>query len=247
MMMRNYLLLLLFTLGLGACASTVKVQVNAINNPAEPSPGKNYYMHNAQEANGDNELFFREFSIYFQHALKAKGYRRVEDRKAADFIINMSYGVSPGRTGIETYSWPIYETVGGETITYTQTKTDTTGTKTTTKGSVSVPLRVQRVGTQVESHSYTVYTHHVILEAHSLIHNDGKTKQGPLLWKVIVNRVTESTDLRESMPYMAAAAAPYLGGNTGRQKTITLKPDTPSVQEMRSLIPTKPAQKPESK
>jgi hypothetical protein len=246
MMIRNYLLLLLFTLGLGACASTVKVQVNAINDPAQPSPGKNYYLHNAQVADGDDELFFREFSVYFEHALKAKDYRRVEDRKDADFIINLSYGVSGGRTGIETYSWPIYETVGGETITYTETKTDSSGTKTTTKGSVSVPLRVQRVGTQVESRSYTVYTHHVILEAHSLTH-DGKIQEGPLLWKTIVNRVTESTDLRASMPYMAAAAAPYLGGNTGKQQTITLKPDTPSVQEMRSLIPANPAKKPESK
>jgi hypothetical protein len=232
--------LLLLSLGLGACASGIQVQVNAINDPAQPSPGKDYYLVNDQQDNGDDELFFQEFSTYFVQALKAKGYRRVDDRSQAQILIHFNYGVSGGRSGIETYSWPIYETVGGETITYIETKTDASGTKTTTKGSVSVPLRVQRVGSQIESRSYTVYTHHVVLEAHSLA-SDDKTQEGPLLWKTMVHHVSESNDLRASMPYMAAAAAPYLGQNSGKQRTVTLKPDAPEVQAMRRLIPAVPA------
>lgn len=226
---RKLILVLLFTFGLGACATTMDVQVNAINDPTQHAPGKTYFLKNAQTADGEDELFFREFATYFVHALKAKGYQRVKDPKDADMIIHFGYGVSEGRTGIHTYSWPIYETVGGETITYTETKTDASGTKTTTKGSVSVPLRVQRVGTQLESRSYTVFTHHASLEARG-------RKDNNLLWKAMTTLVTESTDLRASMPYLAAAAAPYLGGNSGKQRAVPLKRDDPAVVEMRRLI-----------
>lgn len=231
---RKFILASLFTLGLGACATAMNVQVNAINDPTQSVPGKAYYMKNAQTAGGEDELFFREFSTYFEHALQAKGYQRVEDPKSADLIIHFGFGVSEGRTGIHTYTWPIYETVGGETITYTETKTDASGTKTTTKGSVSVPLRVQRVGTQVESRSYTVFTHHASLEARG-------RKEHNLLWKAMITLVNESTDLRASMPYLAAAAAPYLGGNSGKQRTVSLERDNPAVVEMRRLIQPAPA------
>lgn len=214
---------------LAGCATGVTVQVNAIADSEIQAPGKKYLLTNALVEGPKDDLFFREFAAYFDRALSAKGYQRVGERGAADIIIAFSYGVSDGRTGINTFSFPIYESFGGETI--VMTETDSAGN--VTRRTVTIPPRYQIVGTQLESQTYTVYAHTALLEAR-LPATEGQT--GKLLWKTVITSVNESNDLRTIMPYLAAAAAPYLGGNTGEQKRIELKPDTPAVVEMRSAI-----------
>jgi hypothetical protein len=225
----HFFLGLIVTL-LTACAGGVTVRVNAISDAQLHAAGKHYLLvHATAQANKD-DLFFREFSSYFVKALQAKGYQRVADVQQADMVIDFSYGVSEGRTGINTYSFPIYEATGGETITFTETKTDSSGKVTTTRRTVTVPPRYQIVGTQLESSTYTLYTHNAVLEAR-LPAPQGQV--GKLLWKTVITAVVDTNDLRAIMPYLAAAAVPYLGGNSGAQKSINLKADSPAVVEMR--------------
>lgn len=219
------LLLLLLT----GCATGVTVKVNAIADSALQVPGKKYLLTNGMVEAPKDDLFFREFAAYFERALSTKGYQRVEDRAAADLIISLSFGVSDGRTGINTYSFPIYEAFGGET--YTIRETDSSGGVTTR--TVTIPPRYQIVGTQHESQTYTVYAHTVMLEAR-LPAPEGQS--GKLAWKTVITSVNESNDLRAIMPYLAAAAAPYLGGNSGHQKRIELQTDSPAVVEMRGAV-----------
>jgi hypothetical protein len=229
MLRTGALFIALLILLLTGCATGVTVQVNAIADPSIQAPGKKYLLTNALVDGPKDDLFFREFAAYFEKALATKGYQRVEDRGAADIIVAFSFGVSDGRTGINTFSFPIYESFGGETITIRET--DSGGNVTTR--TVTIPPRYQIVGTQFESQSYTIYAHTAMLEAR-LPAPEGQS--GKLLWKTVITSVNETNDLRTIMPYLAAAAAPYLGGNTGEQKKIELKPDAPAVVDMRSTV-----------
>lgn len=228
-MLRTAVLFVTLLLLLTGCATGVTVKVNAIADPLLHAAGKKYFLTNGVVESPKDDLFFREFARYFERALATKGYERVDDRSAADLIISFSYGISDGRTGINTFSFPIYESYGGETI--VMTETDSAGK--VTRRTVTIPPRYQIVGTQMESQTYTVFSHTAMLEAR-LPAPEGET--GKLLWKTVITSVNESSDLRSIMPYLAAAAAPYLGGNSGEQKRIELKPDSPAVMEMRNAI-----------
>jgi hypothetical protein len=216
------------------CATGLPVQVNAIAD-ADLQPASTRYVlinHNAE--GNEDDLFYREFSNYFVRTLADKGYQRVDSRDQADIEILFRYGVSDGRTGTRTFNRPIYESIGGQRITYTETKTDTSGSTTTTEGSIYAPIQYQYVGTTTESHSYTVFTSTARLEARLIKHDDTRPDSKPrVLWTTMINSTSASNDLRAIMPIMAAAAAPYLAGNSGAQQTIRLKPDDPKVQAMR--------------
>jgi hypothetical protein len=225
-------LVLLFITLLSGCASGLVVQVNAIADPQAKAASTRYVLINGNAEGREDDLFFREFSAYFVPLLKDKGYQRVSDPAQADIQIVFRFAVSEGRTGVNTFAHPIYETVGGNTITFTNTKTDSSGATTTTKGTVYVPMQTQYVGTALESQSYTLFTSSAVLEARTLEKGD---KAPTMLWKTMLSCTSESNDLRATMPYMAAAAAPYLGGNSGELKEIRFKPDDPKVSAIKAL------------
>jgi hypothetical protein len=214
-------------LTLGGCSTRFVVQVSAIAEPGIDTANVRYVLRNGNTSEKENDLFFREFSAYFIPILAEKGYQRVESRDTADIEIFFRYTVSEGRSGINTFTHPIYETIGGNTINIVETKTDGSGTTTTTRSTVHIPLQTLYVGTAVESRSYTLYTSSAALEAYKI------KPAGKVLWKTLINSTSETNDLRTTMPFMAAAAAPYLAGNSGAAKYIQLKLDDPRVTAIR--------------
>ena len=231
-------LLILFCVAIGlllmsGCASRITVNVNAITNEAIKSAGNHYILTNAAGEVDEKDLYFQEFSRYFQSALKQQGYTRVSNKKDADFEIRFKYGLSDGRTGISTYSWPIYDTVGGDTITITEKTTDSSGNPTTTTRTIRVPARVERVGTSIESRSYTLFNRTASLQAR-LLNKDGKP--GEVLWMVSISSVGDSNDLRAIMPYLVVASEDFIGKNTGQQREVVLNHDDPRVQALRKLL-----------
>jgi len=234
--MKKFLMLLVLAAlagTLGACATGISVQVSAIAEPGAPSGGSRYYLVNGNSGGNEDDLFFREFSAYFVPILAGKGYQRVDSVKKADLKIRFQYAVSEGRTGISTFTRPIYVLAGGETINYVQTKTDANGQTTTTRSTVDIPMRERYVGSRVERRSYTLFTSSVILEARQLPGATGINKPPRVLWKTMISSTSESNDLRAIMPVMAAAAKPYLAGNSGAQKNLWLKLDAPEVKAVR--------------
>lgn len=229
------ILFILAMVFLSGCATHYVVQVSAIADTKLDPATSRYVLLNGNVKDGENDLFFREFSAYFIPILAQKGYQRVEDRKDADMEIFLRYAVSEGRTGISTFSHPVYETIGGNTINIIETKTDESGTTTTTRSTVHIPVQTLYVGTSVESRSYTLYTSSAALEAYTI------KPAGQILWKTLMSSTSESNDLRTLMPVMAAAAAPYLAGNSGAAKTIQLKHDDPKISAIKKNAGQSPA------
>jgi len=221
------IIILLAAVPLTSCTSSFVVQVSAIADPAANTNNKRYVLVNGNTEGQEDDLFFREFSAYFIPILAEKGYQRVDSRKDADMEIFFRYAISEGRTGVNTFARPIYETIGGNTINITRTRTNEAGATTTTRSTVYVPLQTIYAGTILESRSYTVYTSSAALEAYKI------KPAGKILWKTLMNITTDSNDLRTTIPIMAAAAAPYLAGNSGAAKKIRLTPDDPKISAIR--------------
>lgn len=227
------LMLIGLCLNLFGCAPHLIVQVSAIADTEISTGSTRYVLLNGNAEGQENDLFFREFSAYFIPLLAQKGYQQVASREKADLEIFFRYGVSDGRAGIYTFAHPIYETLGGNTITFTETKTDPSGTTTTTKGTVHVPLHSQYVGTAVETSSYVEYTSSAALEAYKIDARESKTAPPAILWKTVMTSTSDNNDLRSVIPIMAAAAAPYLAGNSGAAKTMRMKLDDPRVLQVK--------------
>ena len=213
------------------CASTVDVNVNSIVDPQLTPPGKRYVLSSETK---EDDLFFREFSRYFDTVLQDAGYTKVSDRNEADLDIQFKFGISDGRTGVYTFTSPIYDFIGGETITITESTPDGSGQKVTT---IRIPPRFERIGTSLETRNYTLYNRMASLQARALSEtkSTAEVDSNPLVWSLYIYSVGESNDLRRIMPYLAAAAAPYIGKNSGQLVTVGLKADNPEVVRLQQL------------
>lgn len=224
------------TFSLNACTRHIVVNVNAITDMSSQASGQRYIMTNANDNNATSELYFQEFRVYFDHLLAKHGYTKVDELKDADIEIRFHYGVSDGKTGIQHYSWPIYETFGGERMTITERITDSSGGTRTINRTVYIPPYIRQVGSAHEAQSFTYFNRYINLAAFpSGATVDSKNMQTPL-WNVNVYSVGETDDLRAIMPFLAAASDPYLGKNSGQQQSVTLGNEHPLVMELRNLV-----------
>ena len=221
---------------LNACTRHIVVNVNAITDMSAQPSGQRYVMTNADSSSATSDLYFQEFRTYFDHLLSKNGYIKVNERKDADIEIRFHYGVSDGKTAIQHYSWPIYETFGGERVTITERITDSGGNVQTINRTVYIPPVVRQVGSAHEAQSYTYFNRYINLAAFSAASADNDKNTRNPLWNVNVYSVGESDDLRAIMPFLAAASYPYLGKNSGQQQSVTLGNENPLVVELRNLV-----------
>ena len=217
--------------------TVLNVNVNAISDPQANHAGNRYYLTNVNQDIPSNDLYFLEFRRYFDHILQAQGLTRSETRDQADIEIQFQYGISDGRTALQTYSWPIYETFGGRSVTVTEKLTDSDGKTRTVQRTTYIPAYVQRVGSTYETRSFTVYNRYANLAAIPIGSiNDTSNKRRAPLWSINIHSVGETSDLRAIMPFLAAASIPYLGRNSGQLQVFELKHDDPTVLQLRSLV-----------
>ncbi len=227
-MRRHYTSLIFAALLLSGCASRITLQVDSITD-TEVSPGGTYILKSGMRNIREDDLYFREFSGYFHQALAAKGFQQTTDPAQAEMIILFSYDISRGRTTRHIYTTPVYDVVGGYSINYEETKSDSSGT-TTTSGKNYLPLRHRQIGRNVHISKQTTYTGYAALEAR----RPGGNHKIPPLWKTSVQGASDSNDLRGLMPILATAAAPYLAADTGKSIKIHLTENDQRVRDMRS-------------
>jgi len=220
------------SLFVSACAHNVTVKVNSIVNKDLVSNAKQYFILSGMDDISADNLFFLEYRRYFDHILRKIGYQKSATLIDADIQIIFKYGLSNGRSGRYIYSTPIYNYFGGETITVTGSHAH--GKRHRKVTTIHVPPRYSRVGTSVQSRSYTYYNRTVSLEA-LLIYKKTPDRKSQILWVTNIYSIGESNDLRSIMPYLAAAAEPYIANNSGEQQSITVYNNNPSVIELKNL------------
>lgn len=205
------------------CTASIPVRVDSIADP-ELQYGKRYLLKSGMVKVSEDDLFFREYSRYFRKILADKGYELASDKQSADLVIRLRYGMSEGKTEHYMYSTPIYDWTGYNTLVSEEITTDATGTSTKIK-TRHLPPRERIVGTEVHHGSYISYVARVVLKARSI-------ESDKPAWQTVVHAVTGSDDLRSVMPYLAAAATPYMGKNTNGAIRIKLNVDDSRVLEL---------------
>lgn len=227
---------ILVVLFIQACTPKMTININAIVDPISSNSAKNYIFISGMNDVSEDDLYFKEFTGYFEYALQQNGYKRVSDKGKADLLIRVKYAVSDGRSAFQVYQFPIYENIGGETITLTETTTGPNGQPVTTHRTIHFPARIQQVGTSNETRAYTLYNRTASLQA-VLVSEAPKSSPGTqkdqspekIQWQIFLNSVSESADLRQVMPYFAAAAIPYIGKNSGQQRQVDIEINDPAV------------------
>ena len=84
---------------------------NEVEKPADRKSLKPFVLIPFDEQKGSLE--FKQYASLISAYLNVKGYRRVKNRKQADYAIFFRYGIDDGRTAISSY--PIYGLTGGGT------------------------------------------------------------------------------------------------------------------------------------
>jgi hypothetical protein len=215
---------------LSGCANSFTVQVNAIAKSNQPDNQQvRYVLVSGMSKIDQDNLFYREYSAYFDHVLQSHGYTKVKTRADANMEIRFEFGMSEGRPGLSMQSWPIYETTGPETVTITERASDGSSTTRT----LYIPPRITRVGTSTETRSYTLFTHVVNLQARPL---NAQGEAGEVQWMIQINSTEETNDQRLLMPYMAAAMRNFIAINSGQQTEVTILFDDPYVLELKGLL-----------
>jgi len=209
-------LLLFVVMALAGCSQGLMLKVDAIA-AREAGPGLSYVLLSDMKNVSEDDLYFREFSAYVHAALRQHGFQRAASSGSAALKIYFSYGVAPGATEYYVTSTPVYDWVGGEVVTYSETETDADGKVLRKSGRTTLPYREEVVGYDRTRHSYTPYTSHIILDARN-------AKTGTPVWKTTVTATDGKTgDLRGTMPILIDAAAPWVGRDTRGIKTLKVK------------------------
>lgn len=226
------MILIVCSLSVSGCAHNITISVNSIVDKTLSSDKKLYFLTSGLDDTTGDDLYFQEYRRYFDHILTKKGYIKTNILTEADILIIFKYGLSDGRSGYYTYSTPVYDYIGGETITITEPPTS--GSSKAKVTTIHIPARYERIGTSLQSRSYTHYNRTASLKA-LLINKKDRDSDPRVLWQTHIYSVGESGDLRSIMPYLAAAAEPYVGENSGEQQSITLHNESPNVIEFRNL------------
>jgi hypothetical protein len=209
---------MLFTQG---CTQKYVIKIDSISDASiNINEHSQFYFTSGSKTLSQEDLHFREFSAYFKNTLIKKGYTETKDLTKANYEILFDYGISEGENVYFTYSQPIYEFTGGETITLVKKTTDGSGTPSETVTTVYVPARQHLIGHSTEVDSQVVYSSFVSLEAKLL---DQEQKSTRTAWKSTIRYTGTTNDLRKLMPYFAVAASDYLAQNTNQEKLVTLK------------------------
>jgi len=231
----RFIIIVTILIAVIGCSPKVTVKVDSIIDKTVSSSGKHYLLTSGMNSAETNHLYFREFSQYFDHVLQKNGFIKVENLDQADIEIQFKYGISDGKMGMYSYSMPIYEHIGGETITITETTKGESGEKIVTKRTIRMPVRLHQTGTSVSSGSYTLYKRMASLEAKTKAQPTDSAKQ-EILWQIHMSSVNESDDMRAVMPYLAAASSPFFGKNTGQQVKLVIDKQDPLVVELKNLV-----------
>lgn len=217
------ILLFLSAVLLGGCNTAHQIRVSALNSPAALAGGT-YVFQAGSGTIQVNDLQFREVAEYLRPALAAQGYYEVDDPASADVMLFVSYGVGEPEPREYTYSYPVYAETGGGSRTVTSTTTGADGKATTTTTVVENPSHRQRVGSEYSTHTVFEYRKFLTLSARDNSQPQ-EARTAEEVWHLSVVTHDSGADLREVLPAMVAAAAPYLGGNTGKAILVRVPRD----------------------
>ena len=223
---------LLLLLGLSSCTPSYHFKVDAISG-GEISKGKSFVLISGNSDMKESDLRFREAAALVQTGLEGKGMRLASDISSADLLVELTFGVGEPREVMEVRSYP--ETHWHPGFSYA------VSIPVFNKDGVVVSYQNRIVREPPRSYTYwdermdstTVFEKYLEIAAYD--NRLGSAVNDPEeLWGIVITNADYSDNIREYLPYMIAAALPYIGEDTGSQIYVSLKQDDPTVDFIRN-------------
>lgn len=232
------------TLVVGCHSTSYEVKVDAVakhdDRVGAPTEAQSYKIKSKNPAMGEENLRYLEAADYVKTALSGKGMYEAPTDETADVIVELDYGVDAPRTRIQTVSVPRYGQVGGG-VRYEQIPvTDTRGNVIFRTVAVYDTPRTELLGFEERPQRVTVYEKYLRITARE--NKPGAEGRPPAeLWRVQTSTEDESKDLRKYLPIMASATADHIGKDSGNQKVVKIKEESPAVDFIRKGMNNPPA------
>jgi hypothetical protein len=215
---------------LAGCAQTYYLKVDALADPARAGEGQTFVLESgAKEGQPENSLRFREAADYVSRALRARGYQPASEGAEADLRVALTTAISEPLNETETYSEPLYYRSRGYADVIRTPVKGKDGEVRYIATRIYVPPETRFAGFRNYDRSVIVYEKKLNLTA--------RNATGEEVWTLSVRSVDYSDDLRSYLPYLAAAAVPYLGERTEGAVVVEVSEDDATVQSLRGLSP----------
>ncbi len=218
--------LLLIVIALTGCAITpgpmeVRSDVDALAMP-EAQNRRQFVILPGNKDTSEYDLQFMEFKNHVEKALLKRGFIKAPSLQAGDVVLFLSYGVGEPQVHQYAYDVPVWSGYGyypyyGRRYGF-------------------YPRMGMYGGYARRMESYTLYRRHLMLEAYDM--TAYLNKETPRqLWKVSVQSLGQSNDLRLTLPFMVTAMQPYVATNSGRIVTVDVDEFNPLLGEIRANNP----------
>jgi len=178
-----------------------------------------------------NDLQFQEFSKYVKNALAANGFTVVNSFNEAEAVVFLFYGIGDPQQHIQTVTVPTWGQTGISSSTTSGT-ISSFGNTSIFKGTTTYEPEYGITGTQTITKSYVSYFRYAYLVAYD-IHHFIQTEEMLQVWSTEISSTGSSGDLRRVFPVMIAAAAPYIGANTGKQIEVIIAEEDEKVIQIK--------------
>ncbi len=202
----------------GCVNKTIKyVEVNTIGSQAYQQQAiekKKFYIEHKKSDNGINDLLYEEMYPHIEGAFYLNGMNPIKDKKVADYIAIVDFGVRPGEKVRKIIEQPQYEVVGYYPVWYTNIY-----------GRSIYPYDyepiITRTGSKYYEREYTIYPKYLMISVYS----NQKQKKGKLEWQIELVNETRSKDFRSSISALLAPLSRFLHEDTRGQKIVRLQFD----------------------
>jgi hypothetical protein len=179
-----------------------------------------YVVATGNEGVSGDDPQFQEYARYVMHALDATGSYQHPEGFDADVAVVVAYGVGNPEEHRYSRSIPVFGQTG------------VSSHWNYTYGHPVYKPKYGITGYRTEVDVQATYLRYIVLYALDLRAYNSTNELVPL-WKTTITSRGSSKDLRKVFPAMIAAAIPYIGTNTARQVSLSIREDDSRVVEVK--------------
>jgi len=220
---------LTLTIIISGCATNYRATVDSLRNPEMTmNSGDSFRVVSSDPEM--SQLRFLELKSVIDHSLELKGYSVAASEKA-DVIIEASLHLSDAIQAVRESMEPIYYVRQGYTRTIAHPVRNEEGNIVRYSYSeVYIPPHRSFAGYDNRVHTVTVFDKTLTLSAYKP--DSAKAE----IWNLTVNHRSTEKDLRKNLPYLMAAALPYIGERTDGEVAVSVEEKDPNLLKIKNVL-----------
>lgn len=209
------------------------MRVDALSAGVQAAPSEPVYFRFASVPDGDGEgsLRTRQLQQQVAVALAERNFLLAGAGQTPSLVISVRARISDPLTETDQISEPVYIRTGGVHRVVATPVRGPDGSVSFVYSTIWIPPRTDFVGFTNRNRNVTVFQKELTISARPY---DGSARGSEEVWTVAVSARDSVSDLRAHLPYMLAAAMPYIGEQTEGQVVVRIRSNDEVVQRFRN-------------